>query len=266
MALTVGQSEALRYVIAGHTLFLSGQAESCKSRVVRSIIKECHRKNRVVAVACASGIACKVDRKGVASTVHSFYGLGAADLPSSQLLERSKANTVVSRKIRDVDVVIWDEVSMSSMRMLELVNCLRHDLVSDNNQFPFAGKQFILVGEFLQLRPVPSKFDYGKFMFYSDVFRSGISHRFELTEIMRQLNCERELLDDLKELRFGVCAEETHLLLSGLSRNLAVDVEATHIFFKKILAMLFNRAVLDKVPGKIFRFDGSYERRTENMR
>ena len=41
---------------------------------------------------------------------------------------------------------------MSSKRMLELVNVLYHDLADDLGcVYPFAGKQLILVGEFLQL-------------------------------------------------------------------------------------------------------------------
>ena len=30
------------------------------------------------------------------------------------------------RKIKDVDVIVWDKANMSSSRMLELVNCLHH--------------------------------------------------------------------------------------------------------------------------------------------
>ena len=75
---------------------------------------------------------------------------------------------------------------MSSARMLELVNSLHHDLsVVDSymERFPFAGKQIILVGEFLQLRPVPNLFDAGDFMFRSQVVESAITPRLMLTTI-----------------------------------------------------------------------------------
>ena len=49
---------------------------------------------------------------------------------------------------------------MSSARMIELVNALHHHLSVEerHERLPFAGKQIIIVGEYLQLRPVPSCF------------------------------------------------------------------------------------------------------------
>ena len=116
---------------------------------------------------CSSGIACQVYDRGVACTVHSYYGLGAEDMRSGQLMDRATSNVGVSEKLKTVDVVIWDEASMSSARMLELVNALHHRLCEDESEeesLPFAGKQIIVVGEFLQLRPVLSSFDSGSFM------------------------------------------------------------------------------------------------------
>ena len=39
---------------------------------------------------CSSGIACKVYENGVESNVYSYYGLGAADMPSSSSLARNQ--------------------------------------------------------------------------------------------------------------------------------------------------------------------------------
>ena len=45
-----------------------------------------------------SGIACTVYDLGVASTVHSYYGFGVADLQWKELVNRlSKSNAVVNR-------------------------------------------------------------------------------------------------------------------------------------------------------------------------
>ena len=58
---------------------------------------------------CSSGIACTVHGSGLASTVHSFYGLGKVDLPAKLVLERSMATASLVRRIQEVDVIIWDE-------------------------------------------------------------------------------------------------------------------------------------------------------------
>ena len=75
---------------------------------------------------------------------------------------------------------MWDECSMSSRCMLELVNAILHQLCE--NEAPFGSKQFIFVGEFFQLKPVPSSFDCGEFMFLSQLWDTAVCHRFELTK------------------------------------------------------------------------------------
>ena len=85
------------------------QAGVGKSRLVASIVKNCEFRNLKVAVVCSSGIACTVHGSGLASTVHSFYGLGKVDLPAKLVLERSMATASLVRRIQDVDVIIWDE-------------------------------------------------------------------------------------------------------------------------------------------------------------
>lgn len=70
-------------------------------------------------------------------------------------------NLFIRERVKCVDVIIWDEASMSSQRTFQLVNVLHNQLAHDelSKQCPFAGKQIILVGEFLQLKPVPNMFD-----------------------------------------------------------------------------------------------------------
>ncbi len=72
---------------------------------------------------CSSRISCDA-YDGLASTDHSHYGLQTAGLPCPLLLERSLSRNNVVEQIRDVDVLVWDEISMSSMRVFELVIAL----------------------------------------------------------------------------------------------------------------------------------------------
>ena len=100
--------------------------------------------------------------------MHSYYGLQTADLPWLNVVKRSCSNNLVMQRLQAVHAIIWDEASMSSQRVFELANAIHHKASPDENIYnPFAGKQIIVVGEFLQLRPVPNEFDEGKFMFMS---------------------------------------------------------------------------------------------------
>ena len=98
---------------------------------------------------CSSGITCTVYEPEKASTVHSHYGLGVADLPWKQLVERATNNSVVVKRVSESDVLIWDEASMSSQRMLEIKNAIHHRLSENGDKTkPFGGKQIILVGDY----------------------------------------------------------------------------------------------------------------------
>lgn len=114
----------------------------------------------------------------------------------------------INSRVKAFDVIIWDEASMSSRRMFELMNFLHHELATDelSKSLPFAGKQIILVGEFLQLQPVPSLFDEGDFMFYSPLLDFGTPHRLALTRLMRQLEDDKLFLSTIADIRKGQCS------------------------------------------------------------
>ena len=105
-------------------------------------------------------------------------------------------------------------------------------------QFSICWKQVIIVGEFLQLRPVPNSLDSGEFMLKSRVFEHAIAHRFELTKVLRQSEADKMFVAALKDLRLGKCSEETSNCMAQLSRALENEM-GTHIFFKRNGALLF---------------------------
>ena len=116
------------------------------------------------------------------------------------------------------------------------------------------GKQLILVGEFLQLQPVPNIFDEGCNMFASSLFDLAISHRFALTKVMRQSENDKHFLNALAEIRLGRCSKDSEECICSLKRNLPADLEesVTHIFFHKLPVTLVNRKELEKLPGELF--------------
>jgi ATP-dependent DNA helicase PIF1 len=173
-----------------------------------------------------------------------------ANLPWEKVVKRAAGNSIVRDRVESADIIIWDEASMSSQRVFELVNALHHELANDEitKQRPFGGKQIVLVGEFLQLKPVPSLFDNGNFMFTSPLFASSIPHRFELTQNMRQ--SDPKFLFCISEIRMGKCSKETELFLQkDLSTELEKD--ATHIFFRKVNAQLFNNQKITELSSYV---------------
>ena len=212
----------------------AGKAGTGKSFLVQEIFKSLVRSGKRVRIVCSSGIAGTVYTETNASTVHSFYRLRTAELQWKQLVERSCRDSQVVQNIQRLDCLIWDEVSMSRRRMLELANLIHlHVNKALHRPMPFDGIQLVLVGDFQQLRPVLGLFDKGQFMFKSPIFQQAIPHRFKLTQSMRQDESEKEFLACLDELRAGTCSTESEILIQELKRELPEELEeeATHIFF-----------------------------------
>ena len=132
---------------------------------------------------------------------------------------------------------------------------------------PFAGKQVVVVGEFLQLQPVPNFFDEGRPMFESLIFSKLLPHRYELITIMRQNPRERQFLECLMEIRLGKCSDTCKRFVQYLSRNLKDDVSsnATHIFFRKLSVLFHNSDVLRSMPGEFVRLEAIDEGDTKGI-
>lgn len=123
---TAKQNEIVEFVRRGHRVLISSQEGEGKSTVVNTIREDCFRWGLQVDIACSSGKARHVHQNGTASTVHCYYGLGAADRPSEQVIQYAVARDC--EKLQKLDVLIWDEGSISSGR----VNAIHHHLVKED--------------------------------------------------------------------------------------------------------------------------------------
>ena len=195
---------------------------------------------------CPSGVACKTYAE-LAETVHSFYGLQTAELPATLVIQRSLERNNIVNQIQSVDVLIWDEISVSSLQIFHIVDQLHQKIL--NHSLPFGGIQVILGGDFCQLKPIQDILDSGDPIHKSILLGKVFPHRVFLEEIKRQGkledNFKKALLDSL---RMGVCDENTEAYLRGLSRSCA-DTGSNmpppiHIFFKKLLVEVHNSHVL----------------------
>lgn len=192
--------EVLEEAEKGHNVFLTGQGGTGKSFAVKEIFRSLVRRGVHCTIISASGISGIVyDDLGVSvATVHAYYGLEAADLPWSLVIQRAMSHNLVRERFKEAECIIWDEASMSSWRIFELANYIHHVLAAEGQSLkPFAGRQLIVVSEFLQLPPVPNFFDQGRPMFESSLWRKVLPHRYELVSIMRQNNSERRFLQCL---------------------------------------------------------------------
>ena len=140
--LTREQQNTVEKSLEGHNFLIAGKATTGKSCVVSKIESSPRQSGNKVNV-CSTGKACDVYKNKPPAqyprTAHSFLGIGTASALFANLVERAVKNKVVSRNVKTADCIIYDECSMGSARLLELL----HGILSEcrENNRPFGGCQ-----------------------------------------------------------------------------------------------------------------------------
>lgn len=185
------------------SIFLTGKAGTGKTTLLREIIATTHKNTVVVA---PTGIAA-LNAGGV--TIHSMFQLPfSAFLPtydeSSQFTEtvkfenkeslrrHFKMNNVKRNVIRNMELLIIDEVSMLRADLLDAIDFMMQTV--RRNTKAFGGVQVLFIGDLLQLPPVIRDEEWrtlrnyykGKFFFHSHVMQHNPPLYIELSKIYRQ--------------------------------------------------------------------------------
>lgn len=148
------QAEVLARLLNRENLFISGPAGSGKSSVINRFVEwmdALYDGNINIAITASTGIASALIG---GRTIHSWSGLGAAKTRLNLKNIPGLAWSARSR-ILESDVLVIDEISMLPAYFFEDLDKLLRYFRRDKR--PFGGIQLILMGDFLQLPPVPSR-------------------------------------------------------------------------------------------------------------
>ncbi|MBK0369649.1 helix-turn-helix domain-containing protein [Flavobacterium agrisoli] len=185
------------------SIFLTGKAGTGKTTLLREIISTTHKNTVVVA---PTGIAA-LNAGGV--TIHSMFQLPFSGfIPTNNnesllhekvkfetkwtLQRHFKMNRIKRAVIRNMDLLVIDEVSMLRADLLDAIDFMLQT-VRKNTQ-PFGGVQVLFIGDLLQLPPVVKdeewqtlrKYYQGKFFFHAHVIQQYPPLYIELDKIFRQ--------------------------------------------------------------------------------
>jgi uncharacterized protein YpbB len=201
-------SEAAAYTLqfinqTQKSIFLTGKAGTGKTTLLREIIATTHKNTVVVA---PTGIAA-LNAGGV--TIHSMFQLPfSAFIPSydeaskftetvkfenkETLRRHFKMNNVKRNVIRNMELLIIDEVSMLRADLLDAIDFMMQTV--RRNSKTFGGVQVLFIGDLLQLPPVIRDEEWrtlrnyykGKFFFHSHAIQQNPPLYIELSKIYRQ--------------------------------------------------------------------------------
>ena len=78
---------------------------------------------------CSTGVACDVYKtndslRNPPITGNSFLGIHTAEASFERLVSKATSNTFVKERIKALDTVMWDEISMTSTRVLDLFHAI----------------------------------------------------------------------------------------------------------------------------------------------
>lgn len=136
------------------SIFLTGKAGTGKSTFLRHIIATTRKRHVVLA---PTGIAAV---NVGAQTIHSFSRMPLKpllpddpDFAPHRLRQRLKYPKNHARLIKELELVVIDEISMVRADMIDFIDKVLR-VYSGRMREPFGGKQLLLVGDIFQLEPV----------------------------------------------------------------------------------------------------------------
>jgi uncharacterized protein YpbB len=265
-------SEAASYTLrfinqTKKSIFLTGKAGTGKTTLLREIIATTHKNTVVVA---PTGIAA-LNAGGV--TTHSMFQLpfggfipdnSAPDFSESAKFETKatlrrhfKMSGLKKSVIRNMELLIIDEVSMLRADLLDAMDFMMQTVRKKNN--PFGGVQVLFIGDLLQLPPVIRDDEWrilknyyqGKFFFHSHVVQQNPPLYIELDKIFRQT--DDAFISVLNNLRNNKISNEDIAALNqyvqpnfDLKANKGYITLTTH----NTKADAMNTDALDSLEGK----------------
>lgn len=241
------QDRALDILKTGGNVFLTGEPGAGKTYVINQYIAYLEACGVKVAVTASTGIAA-THIGGM--TIHAWSGIGARDELTPYDLEAIATKEKIVRRLKKVQVLVIDEVSMLDGKIIDMVNAVCRTVRQSAE--PFGGIQVVFVGDFFQLPPVTRQGDMMRYAFESRGWEEARPMICYLTEQHRQE--DEMLLGLLGSIRKNDTEEEHFTLLSEQTEIGYEGIEPTKLYTHNADVDAVNSQKLAELPGKAKTF------------
>lgn len=190
------QEKALEHLKSKRNVFLTGQPGTGKTYTINQYIDWCISNGIIPSVTASTGIAA-IHVKG--KTIHSWSGVRNDNSLTKQDIEDILENPWTRERLSRAEVLIIDEISMVSAKLLNVVDMLLR--ACRNNDNSFGGLKVVAVGDFFQLPPVK-----GDFAFTSEAWKQA---DFKVCYLHQQYRQSDKVFNDiLTGIRAGHLEED----------------------------------------------------------
>jgi hypothetical protein len=250
------------------SVFLTGKAGTGKTTLLKYIRENCHKQ---IAVVAPTGVAA-INAGG--ATIHSFFQLPFTPFippqtrhisspESRNLISHTRFNKTRLAILRQLELLIIDEISMVRCDILDAIDCLLRS-VRQKFHLPFGGVQVIMVGDMYQLPPVIKDEEWSllhekyqsPFFFDSHIVKELNPVYIELEKIFRQE--QPVFIELLNKVRNNNIDEETVALLNS-RYNIVCDASAIVLTTHNYMADKINTDELEKLPAKEYIYNAEIE-------
>jgi ATP-dependent DNA helicase PIF1 len=233
------QGIALQVLQSGENVFVTGGAGSGKSFLIRKFMHELNPK--IMPILASTGAAAVLLG---GRTFHSFFGLGIMEGGPQETLSRAQNDQRLMKRLREVEGIIIDEISMVPSPAFEVAEELSR--FARESSLPWGGMRVIVVGDFSQLPPVTRLGQKREWSFQSEVWqRSG----FQVVELSQnQRTYDTQFLEVLADVRQGKVTELVKSYLDAKVREHDESDECTRLFPRRDQSEIFNQKKLSQIP------------------
>ncbi|TCO03640.1 AAA family ATPase [Natronoflexus pectinivorans] len=261
--------DALRLIQhTNSSVFLTGRAGTGKSTFLKYVCNNTHKKHIVLA---PTGIAA-INAGGV--TIHSFFKVpfrpilpNDPDLSTKdrRIYDFLKYNKAKMQLIREVELIIIDEISMVRCDILDFIDQVLR-VYTGNKTAPFGGKQMLLVGDAFQLEPVVkrdewqilNRFYRTPYFFSAQVFSRIPLVQIELQKVYRQN--DPVFVNILDKIRVKSTTDvELKTINSRLNPHFQTPIDELFITLatRRDTVDYINDQKLNELEGEEFSFEGT---------
>lgn len=251
---------AFNLVKKGENLFITGEAGTGKSTLLRKIVEELQGK-KTIAVLAPTGVAAENVK---ASTIHHFFDFNPfLYLPGHKNKDIYQLSPGGIAVVKRLELLIIDEISMVRCDMLDAIDeVLRYYRKSKK---PFGGVQLVLFGDLYQLSPVAKREEedtlskyYNSLYFFSCKALQKMKYKMvQLKVIYRQ--DDPIFISMLNHIRKGKVTKDDIRLLDehidyGYKPNVKGNIVTLMTHNK--MAEEWNDSFLNKLRTKCYYFEG----------
>lgn len=145
------QAALVDLIVQGHNVFYTGSAGCGKSTVLRAFVRRLKELGKNVKIVAPTGRAA-LNVGGCTTWTFAGWTPDSHKKPLQRLRDEASFGKMASKRIKETDVLVIDEISMVENLHLERLNEVMKS--ARRSRHPFGGCQIVVTGDFCQLPPV----------------------------------------------------------------------------------------------------------------